>query len=93
MKKIKKYIIESIREYTNLHTPDVNEDNANISDMQYDFNYNEVKAAADMVSQLIYKGSNYRLVSDISLCSNGELTIHIYDNNRYKEIAQFYLEF
>lgn len=82
-----------MKEYTNLHTADVNEDNANISDMQYDFNCNEVKSAADMISYLIYKGSNYRLACDIALCSNGELTVHVYDNSRYKEIVQFYLEF
>lgn len=93
MTKIKKYILENLKEFTNLHTNDVNENNTSISDLQYEHNYNEVEAAAEMVSYQIYKGTNYRLACDIALCGCGELTVHIYDNNKYAEIMQFYLSF
>lgn len=93
MTKIKKYIIKGIKEFTDLHSSDIDENNYNISDKQYNHNYNEVKSAIDMVNYRVYKGSNCKIVCGIILCENGELSIYLYDSNRYKEISHFYLIF
>lgn len=93
MTKIKKYILKNLKEFTDLHTKDIDENNLNISDLQYEQNCNEIKAAAAEINHQIYKGTGCRLVCDIALCSNGELSIHVYDNNKYKEIYQTYLKF
>ena len=93
MIKFKKYILKSIREFTNLHTEDIDENNINISDLQYEQNCNKIKTVAKIINYQIYKGTSQRLVCDIDLCCNGELSIQIYDNNKYKEVYQTYLKF
>lgn len=93
MTKIKEYIIKNLKEFTDLHSSDINENNLDINDLQYSYNYNEVKAATDMIGQQIYKGTNHKIVCDIMLCECGEISIHFYDNIQYKEVLHFYLTF
>lgn len=89
MNALKKYVIENIKKATTLHSIDIDEDNANISDMEYKNNYNTVEKILKNISDKIYFSTEYIIVCDIYLYSNGSIGIDMHDNRLYKQILHY----
>lgn len=89
MNALKKYIIENIKKVTTLHSVDIDEDNVNISDIEYENNYNTVEKILKDISDKIYFSTEFIIVCDIYLYSNGSIGIDVHDNRLYKQILHY----
>lgn len=89
MNTLKKYIIENIKKTTTLHSNDIDENNINISDTEYNNNYNTIENILKDISDKIYYSTNSIIVCDIYLYCDGSIGIDVYDNRLYKQVLHY----
>lgn len=89
MNTLKKYIVENIKKTTTLHSYDIDENNTNISDIEYNNNYNTIERILKDISDKIYYSTNTIIVCDIYPYSDGSIGIDIYDNRLYKQTLHY----
>ena len=89
MNALKKYIIENIKKETALHSVDIDENNTNISDMEYENNYNTVEKILKDISDKIYFSTDFIIICDIYLYCDGSIGIDVHDNRLYKQVLHY----